>query len=37
FQNNTYRIPIPGLEYVQGACAPVKSDPLPPRNDSESR
>jgi hypothetical protein len=31
FQNNTYRIPIPGGEYVQGACAPLKSDPLPPR------
>jgi len=37
FINNTYVIPIPGLEYVQGACAPLKSDPLPPRNDSESR
>ena len=23
FQTNTYRIPIPGLEYVQGACAPL--------------
>jgi hypothetical protein len=31
FQNNTYRIPIPGSEYVQGACAPLKSDPLLPR------
>jgi len=31
FQANTYRIPVPGLEYVQGACAPLKSDPLPPR------
>ena len=31
FTNNTYRIPIPGLEYVQSACAPLKSDPLPPR------
>lgn len=30
FTNNTYRIAIPGLEYVQGACAPLKSDPLPP-------
>ena len=30
FTNNTYRISIPGLEYVQGACAPLKSDPLPP-------
>lgn len=28
FQANTYRIPIPGLEYVQGACAPVESDPF---------
>ena len=31
FQNNTYRIPVPGYEYVQGACAPSKSDPLPAR------
>lgn len=31
FQNNTYRIPMPGYEYVQGACAALKSDPLPPR------
>lgn len=30
FAKNTYRIPIPGLEYVQGACASLKSDPLPP-------
>jgi hypothetical protein len=31
FQNNTYRIPLPGLEYVQGACTPLKSDPFPTR------
>ena len=31
FQNNTWRIPLPGYEYVQGACAPLESDPLPPR------
>jgi hypothetical protein len=31
FQNNTYRFPVPGYEYVQGACAPLKSDPLPAR------
>jgi hypothetical protein len=31
FQNNSYRIPLPGMEYVQGACAPLESDPLPPR------
>ena len=31
FQNNTYRIPVPGYEYVQGACAPLKSDPLTAR------
>ncbi len=30
FQNNKYLIPIPGMAYVQGACAPMKSDPLPP-------
>lgn len=28
FQNNTYPFPMPGYEYVQGACAPVESDPL---------
>jgi len=31
FQNNTYPFPMPGYEYVQGACAPLGSDPLPPR------
>ncbi len=37
-QTNAYRIPVPGYEYVQGACAPLKSDPLKePRRDSESR
>ena len=30
FQNNSYRISLPGTEYVQGACAPLESDPLPP-------
>jgi hypothetical protein len=28
FQANNYLIPVPGLEYVQGACAPLASDPL---------
>ena len=28
FRNNTYPIPVPGYEYVQGACAPLTSDPL---------
>lgn len=28
FENNTYPFPMPGYEYVQGACAPVESDPL---------
>ncbi len=28
FPNNTYSFPMPGYEYVQGACAPVESDPL---------
>ena len=28
FRNNTYPFPMPGYEYVQGACAPLKSDPL---------
>lgn len=26
FQKNTYTIPVPGYEYVEGACAPLKSD-----------
>lgn len=29
FQRNTYPFPMPGYEYVQGACSPLKSDPLP--------
>jgi hypothetical protein len=31
FQNNTYTFPMPGYQYVQGACAPLKSDPLAAR------
>lgn len=27
FENNTYPIPVPGYEYVQGACAQLTSDP----------
>lgn len=27
FEKNTYPFPMPGYEYVQGACAPLKSDP----------
>jgi hypothetical protein len=30
FENNTYPIAMPGYEFVQGACAPLKSDRLPP-------
>jgi len=30
FQNNTYPFHMPGYEYVEGACAALKSDPLPP-------
>jgi len=26
FDNNTYTFPMPGYEYVQGACAPLTSD-----------
>ncbi len=38
FINNTYPFPMPGYEYVRGACAPVKSDPwIEPRRASESR
>jgi hypothetical protein len=29
FKNNTYTFVMPGYEYVQGACAPLKSDSLP--------
>lgn len=29
FENNTWQAPVPGYEYVQGACAPLLSDPLP--------
>ena len=28
FDNNTYPFPMPGYEYVQGACSPVESDPF---------
>jgi hypothetical protein len=31
FERNTYTFFMPGYEYVRGACAPLKSDPLPPR------
>ena len=37
FQNTTYRIPLPGLEYVHDACTPLKSDPFPPRHDGPGR
>ncbi len=32
FTHNTYSFPMPGNEYVQGACAPLKSDPFPARS-----
>lgn len=35
FRNNTYRFPMPGYEYVQGACAPLKSDSLLPRQSGD--
>lgn len=28
FQKNTYPFPMPGYEFVQGACSPLKSDQL---------
>lgn len=28
FQANTYVIPVPGLDFVQSACAPLESDPF---------
>ena len=31
FVNTTYPFPMPGYEYVRGACAPVRSDSWPPR------
>lgn len=30
FEKNTYSVPVPGYEYVYGACAPLKSDAWPP-------
>lgn len=36
FQKNTYTFPMPGYEYVRGACAPLKSDP-PPRSQVRNR
>ena len=35
FRNKTYPFSMPGYEYVQGACAPLKSDPLEPGLDSK--
>lgn len=29
FENETYPFPMPGYEYVRGACAPLRSDPAP--------
>ena len=29
FENNTWQIPVPGYEYIEGACAPIHSD-VPP-------
>lgn len=37
FQNGTYPIPVPGYEYVQGACAPSTSDPAPAPASAEPR
>lgn len=38
FQNNTYPFPMPGYEYVQGACSTLKSDPVnEPRRRGTSR
>ena len=38
FENKTYPIPVPGYEYVRGACAPLTSDPQEETgSDSESR
>lgn len=31
FEKNDYRIPLPGYQYVQGACAPLQSDAVPPQ------
>lgn len=30
FENNTWRIPVPGYEYIGGACGPIHSDLPPP-------
>jgi hypothetical protein len=36
FQKKRYVIPIPGQDFVQGACAPLKSDPAPPGQSNNS-
>lgn len=30
FEKNTWQIPVPGYEYIEGACAPIHSDLTPP-------
>ena len=37
FEKNTYRISMPGYDYVKGACAPLRSDPAPPRQSGQPR
>lgn len=38
FEHDTYPFPMPGYEYVRGACAPLTSDPSPaPRHDGGLR
>lgn len=29
FEKHTYRISMPGYDYVASACAPLRSDPAP--------
>jgi hypothetical protein len=29
FENNTWAFPMPGYDYVKGACEALQSDPLP--------
>jgi hypothetical protein len=30
FEKGSFSVPVQGYEYVQGACATLKSDPWPP-------
>ena len=37
FEKKTYRMSMPGYDFVESACAPVRSDPAPPHRGSPPR